>query len=597
MRRALLVVSAVLLTWAAVVLATGGVDWRIAGIAFRSRDASRPIGAAILLLAIYVVAYRAQVVRDLERFAALIPRAAPIAAVICAITLFLVALRFGTFTAGGADAYGYISQAYAWMRGTLPRAEPLPLTFPWPSSDASLAPLGYRPGPAPHTIVPTYAPGLPWLMAIATVVGPCGPFLVVPLCAAALVWVTFALGCKASGPGTALMAALLITTAPVVVFQSLWPMSDVPAGVFWTAATVFSLGNSRGSVAAAGLCTAAGLLVRPNLVLLPIVLLAHRATTARGSAALMRGALFCAPIAPVVVIVAALNTMWYGGPLNTGYGASAEIYSIGNIVPNLKLYASWLWQSQSALLLFALVPFVPPFRRATNHASARLLLAMFAATVLCYVPYAQFESWWYVRFFLPALPALIVLMSLGIVLVGARMPAPWGALLVVILTGGEIAYGVRFSATHGLFGPVQQSEQRYADVAAHLARALPGEAIVLSVQHSGSVRYYGGRPTIRWDMIDRAWAGRMVEEIERAGLHPYLLIEDFELPQFREWFGLSADALPPWPLVARMREHGGVSLYDMSSTARRDVIPVALTPGTAPRCLAPREITFRRRPQ
>ena len=31
---------------------------------------------------------------------------------------------------------------------------------------------------------------------------------------------------------------------------------------------------------------------------------------------------------------------------------------------------------------------------------------------------------------------------------------------------------------------------------------------VLSVQHSGSVRYYGGRLTIRWDLIDRDWTSR-----------------------------------------------------------------------------------------
>lgn len=597
LRRALLLLAAMLLVWAAIVLATGGVDWRIGGIVFRSRDASRPIGAAMFLLAVHVVVFRAQVVRDLDRITALIPVAAPIAAVICAITLFVVAVRFGTFTAGGADAYGYVSQAYAWARGVLPRAEPLPLTFPWPSSDASLAPLGYRPGPSPHTIVPTYAPGLPWLMAIATVAGPCGPFLVVPLCAGLLVWITFVLGCKVFGPGTGLMAALFIAAAPVVMFQSLWPMSDIPAGLFWTAATVFALGMSRGSVLAAGTFTAAGLLVRPNLVLLPLVLLAHLASAVRGREALMRAALFSVPIAPVVFIVAALNTTWYGGPLNTGYGASAEIYSIANIVPNLKLYAVWLWQSQSPVLLFALVPFVPPFRRAPRHAPARLLLAMFAATVLCYLPYAQFESWWYVRFFLPALPALIVLMSLGIVLVGAHIRAPWGAILVGILMAGEIAYGVRFSGMHGVFGAVQQSERRYADVGGYLARALPDEAIVLSVQHSGSARYYGGRPTIRWDLIDPAWTGQTVEAIERAGLHPYLLIEDFELPQFREWFGLAADAPPPWPLIARMREHGGVSLYDMSPGARRDVIPVALTPAAAPRCEGPKELRLRRRSQ
>ena len=65
--------------------------------------------------------------------------------------------------------------------------------------------------------------------------------------------------------------------------------------------------------------------------------------------------------------------------------------------------------------------------------------------------------------------------------------------------------------------------------------------------------------------LDRPRGGR-----NRASwLHPYMVIEDFELPQMRDWFGLAPDAPPPWPLVARMREHGGVSVLDMSSQRRR----------------------------
>ena len=71
--------------------------------------------------------------------------------------------------------------------------------------------------------------------------------------------------------------------------------------------------------------------------------------------------------------------------------------------------------------------------------------------------------------------------------------------------------------------------------------------------------------TIRWDLIDRDWTGRAAAEIERLGLHPYMVIEDLEMPQMRGWFGLAPDAPVPWPLVARMREHGGVSVLDMSS--------------------------------
>ena len=44
----------------------------------------------------------------------------------------------------------------------------------------------------------------------------------------------------------------------------------------------------------------------------------------------------------------------------------------------------------------------------------------------------------------------------------------------------------------------------------------------------------------------------MCLRVERAGYHPYLVIDDFEIPQVRQVFGLAADAPLPWPIRARM---------------------------------------------
>ena len=71
-----------------------------------------------------------------------------------ATTLF--AIRYGAFIAGGADSYGYVSQADLWLAGHLR------LDQSWfPADVAGLttwatSPLGYRPGTIVHTIVPVY---------------------------------------------------------------------------------------------------------------------------------------------------------------------------------------------------------------------------------------------------------------------------------------------------------------------------------------------------------------------------------------------------------------------------------------------------------
>jgi len=254
----LLILSAGFFAWAALVLATGGTQWRIAGILFRSRDPGRALAIGLVLFLCAAFFFRESFSRDTDRVAAVLRRALPALALCCALVLGLHAVRYGTFTAGGSDSFAYVSLAYAWANGLLPRALPIPISVPWPSGDASLAPLGYVLGPRPHTMVPSYAPGLPLMMAAALLIGgACGPFLVVPLCAALTVWLTFLLGRRTGGPWAGILAAMFVVTSPIVLFQSLWPMTDVPAAALWTGAVLSALGGSRRSALTTGLWTAA----------------------------------------------------------------------------------------------------------------------------------------------------------------------------------------------------------------------------------------------------------------------------------------------------------------------------------------------------
>ena len=79
---------------------------------------------------------------------------------------FVGALSFATFSASGADASGYLSQADMWARPARRVRDPLATLPAWPLPPAATAPLGWRPALDRGWQVPTYAPGLPWLMAI-----------------------------------------------------------------------------------------------------------------------------------------------------------------------------------------------------------------------------------------------------------------------------------------------------------------------------------------------------------------------------------------------------------------------------------------------
>jgi hypothetical protein len=591
-RRLLLILSAALLVWAALVLATGGIQWRIAGVLFRSRDPGRVLLLFDVLVLVQALLFPREFASDIDRAAALVRRGAPWLATVAAALLAIHGLVYGSFTAGGADAYGYVSQAYGWASGHLPRAYDLPLSLPFPSSDLIQTPLGYRPGPQPHTMVPNYAPGLPLLMAAAILsAGAIGPYLIVPACAALFVWFTFLLGRRAAGPTAGLIAAILVATSPVVLFQNLWPMSDVPAGALWTGAIVAALGSSRRSAALSGLCTAIGLFVRPNLLLLVLVPFGQVVFSARGRERVVRALLFCAPIVPVVLAVAALNAMWFGSPFRSGYGRTADLYSLGSVWPNLQRYPVWLWQSQSPWIVFAALSVIAAVRPAAGRPAVRLAWILFTATVLCYIAYFHFDAWWYLRFLLPGLGAFFVLVAVGLTIFARRMPQPWGRVAAVVILFLMVKHATAYAVRERVFGPLKSGDHRYADVGDFVGRTLPENAVVFTMQHSGTIRFYGGRLTLRYDFLDMDWADRAPAELERLGLHPYLAIDDWEVPYVQMQFKLPTEQALPWPHVARMRENGGVTIYDLATEGPR-VRPVALEPGHAPLYGAPKKIVL-----
>ena len=160
---------------------------------------------------------------------------------------------FGTFSAGGADSYGYVSQADLWLQRTLIIEEPLADEAPWRNANWTLTPFGYRPGDRRGTMVPTYSPGLPMVMAAFKAVGgPNAVYYVVPLLGALTVWLTFVLGSRLAGPLAGLLAAAALLVSPAFLFQLMWPMSDVPAAA-WCPWQLFSpFGERRGATPGPG---------------------------------------------------------------------------------------------------------------------------------------------------------------------------------------------------------------------------------------------------------------------------------------------------------------------------------------------------------
>ncbi len=90
--------------------------------------------------------------------------------------------------------------------------------------------------------------------------------------------------------------------------------------------------------------------------------------------------------------------------------------------------------------------------------------------------------------------------------------------------------------------------------------------MIIAAQHSGSIRYYAGRLTLRWDTGDPAWLDRTVEWLAANGHHPYFVLEEAEIAALRAGHGSSETArLDLTPMVTF--RGGAVTMFD---TVRRE---------------------------
>jgi hypothetical protein len=558
-RRALIVGALALVVWATLVYTTGGVNGSWFGVSVSARSVDRPLVIALALLgwATFAFGWRA-IDADIERLgAALRPALTPAIAVIAAAVLVLGIVR-GIDTAAGADSYGYVSQADLWLRGDLRIEQPFVATIAVPYADWAFAPLGYRPAVGgQHVIVPTYPPGLPMLMAaFKRVAGPLGPYYVVPILGAVMVWLCYLLGRRAGSPLIGAAAAIILASSPVFLFQLLWPMSDIPAAAFWTAGLLCALTPRRYASIAAGLCASVAIAIRPNLAPLAAILFVFLFLTNRGWRA------FALAVLPSFCLIALVNAHLYGSPLSSGYGEIGTLYALGNGPINVRRYGGWLLTTQTPVVALALVALAMP-PRLINW----FLGAFAAGTFLTYVFYSPFDDWWYLRFLLPALPALLVLMMSGCSRLLGRTPRLVQAIVVPCGLILLVSYQVHFFVSRGAL-LLREGERRYQTVGKYAASSTPPNAVFISMQHSGSLRYYSGRLTMRYDWVPADWLDRAIAILRAQGYRPYIVLDDWEEPVFKQRFAAYSDiGKLAWPAVMEFKDAMPVRLYEPGVTA------------------------------
>jgi hypothetical protein len=549
----------------------GGFNTSVAGVRVSSRSVLRPLAVAVL--AILIARHRfSDVDARVTRLWNLISRHASAVSLGLGVLTFVIGIRTGTLEAGGADAYGYVSQAVRWLDGALISPEPLAAIAPWPDPVWTFSPLGYRPGVAAATLVPTYPPGLPLTMAaFMSIFGSWGAFLAVPILGAVAIVTTFHIGNRLAGAACGLMSALLLMTSPIFLFHLREPMSDVPAAAWWLVATVLIAVPSPSAAFGAGLAASAAILTRPNLVPLAALLGAF-ALVASGQtlrSRMQHAAVFGAAVALGCVGVALFNRHLYGSAGASGYGSLEELFKLEHASTNLVNYTRWVVETETPFIFLCVIaPWVLP-KHSAGRRLAWFYLGISAVVFGLYLFYVTFDNWTYVRFLLPAIPLLLALCSAVALSLSSRwvhsknVRAVLAGLFIVLLAWRWDSSGVR-----GLRAG-DPADRRFEFIGHFVRDELPQNAVILAMMHSGSVRHYAGRTTVRWDLLPPEWLDRAMAFLSAQGYQPYLLVEEWERPRFVERFSGYSDLAPlNWEPVLTYRSGDRAEIFELKGRAQ-----------------------------
>jgi 4-amino-4-deoxy-L-arabinose transferase-like glycosyltransferase len=485
-------------------------------------------------------------------------------AFVVAALAFAASVRLSTFVPWGTDAASYVESAYRWTLGD-PAAPSTAITGDLTVRDI---PLGFRAGRDAGTNVSIYPQGYPVLMAAAwALAGEWAAYLVVPALTAVLVWAAARVASAMAGAWAGLLAALLVALSPVTLLSATQPMSDVPSAAFWLVAWVLSLRTGLASSATAGAATAAAIAIRPNLAPLAVVpawLLWMRstATTTAGRVRLLALFAVVASLGPAFVLWT--QAAMYGHPLEPGYPGWEAFYRLAHIPANIRNYPRFLFAVHTPLVLLGLAS---PLLIATAGAwpgaghVAWSGVALTLLTFALYLPYLPYDDPHSLRFTLPAVSALFVLLAVGTVVAarGLARRLQWlapVALVPVLLVAFTPAPLFDYVRTYA------DGQRRVALMGKYLQRALPSNAVVLAFQQSGAVAHYTRAPIVRHDLLDAATLDDLVTSLTRHGYRPTLVIDEvFELADFRARFAASSIGRLGWRPRARAIDAVSSLLY------------------------------------
>jgi hypothetical protein len=451
-----------------------------------------------------------------------------------ALLLFIYAwtlVRHASYSVGGSDSSGYANIARSLLDGTLVRPVE-PELYGLPGGTESLFyPLAYDRGPVPGAMVSFYPMGMPLQMAIASLIAGWerGPFLLSPLAAAFCLILTYLLARDLGlSRGYAIVGASILAASVSFIFMALSPMSDLVT-TCWSTLAIWAAVRARNQSRytwLVGIAFAMAFLTRPtSIFLLPAICLLLGARRELYLRMLIAGL-------PFALMFFAYNMTAYGHPLRTGYasiGLQNELL-VSGVGDRFQHYAYWVSMMMSPLLVAGWAGLA--LLRRFDWRVRGMLLLWFGSFFAFYCFYNVFDAWWYTRFLLPGYPALVLgaMLTANEVLSRLRRAAGPPAFvaascaLLLIVFAFEIHYVQRYNVfITGKVERVNAASARWAH------SVMKPQALVVSMQTSGTLDYYTRRPVLRWDLMAPEQWEVIKKRMTEQGRPLYALLQEHEI--------------------------------------------------------------------